>query len=186
MNRIVKASATKPSATRLSGRTPSGWGCRKPRLYSWVASVEVLTVRSLSSTPSGSGSSSGSAVTSPLSNGRGAGRSGDRAAGQHLLAVRGVPVLLRAVQPPHRRQHRPPRHLGFPARGDRADEVRGDQLGVLLLGGDGLFAVGGVQHRAALVDAVAVAVGDGEGVVDVLPGVVGAGDDDGLVVVGLD
>jgi hypothetical protein len=31
-----------------------------------VATVEVLTCRSLSSTPSGSGSSSSSAVTSPL------------------------------------------------------------------------------------------------------------------------
>src|SRR3954452_11715193 len=192
MNRMVNASATKPSATWLSGRTPSSCGCRNPRLYSWVATVDVLTCRSLSSTPSGSGSSSSSAVTSPLSwtgcrfPGRDAGRSGDRAAGQHLLAVPGVPVLLHPVQHTHGREDRPPRNSGFPPLLHGADEVGGDQLRVLLLGCDGLLAVPGEHHRATLVDPVAVPVGDGEGVVDVLPGVVGAGGDDGLVVVGLD
>jgi hypothetical protein len=59
MNRMVNASPTNPSATSLNGLTPSSWGCRNPRLYSCVAIVDVLTWRNVSSTPSGSGSSSG-------------------------------------------------------------------------------------------------------------------------------
>ena len=62
MNRIVKASPTNPSVSSLSGFTPSNWGWRNPRLYSWVAMVDVLTFRKVSSTPSGSGSSSGSVI----------------------------------------------------------------------------------------------------------------------------
>src|SRR5687768_3513916 len=65
MNRMVNASATNPSATWLSGRTPNSCGCRKPRLYNCVATVDVLTWRSVSSTPSGSGSSCGSIVMLP-------------------------------------------------------------------------------------------------------------------------
>ena len=62
MNRIVNASPTNPSATSLSGFTPSSCGWRNPRLYSCVAIVDVLTCRNFSSTPSGSGSSSGSVI----------------------------------------------------------------------------------------------------------------------------
>src|SRR5687767_8879202 len=112
--------------------------------------------------------------------------SGHRSAGQHLNAVALVPGLLDLVQHAHRGQDGPAGHGGFAALGDGPHEVRRDELGVLLLRGDVLLAVGGVHDRAALVDAVAVAVGHGEAVVDVLPGVVGAGDDDGLVVVRLD
>ena len=64
MNRIVNASPTNPSTTSLSGFTPSSCGCRNPRLYSCVAIVDVLTCRSVSSTPSGSGSSSGAVTRS--------------------------------------------------------------------------------------------------------------------------
>src|SRR3954470_12796287 len=115
MNRMVKASATNPSVAWLSGRTPSSCGWRRPRLYNWVARVEVLTWRSLSSAPSGNGSSWDWSVTTPLSMDDGAlgwrrspGRasgsgSGDGAAGQGLLAVLGVPGLLHLVQHPHRR-----------------------------------------------------------------------------------
>src|SRR4051794_21643627 len=156
MKRIVNASATKPSATWLSGRTPSSWGCRKPRLYNWVATVEVLTCRSLSSTPSGSGSSWRSAVTGPLSVRRGSVRvlqgraSGHRAAGQHLLAVLLVPLLLDAVQHAHRGEDRPAGDGGLPSLLHGADEVRCDQLRVLLLGGDVLLALGGEHDRPAL------------------------------------
>src|SRR3954469_9799162 len=170
MKRIVNASATKPSATWLSGRTPSSWGCRSPRLYSWVASVEVLTCRSVSSTPSGSGSSWGWSVMTPLSFGP-AGcerRSGHRAAGQHLRAVPLVPLLLHAVQHAHGREDRPSRHCRLSSLRHGGDEVRCDQLRVLLLGRDGVLAVPCEHHRPPLVHAVAVAVGDGEGVVDVL------------------
>src|SRR3954453_8006302 len=168
MNRMVNASATKPSASRLSGRTPSSCGCRTPRLYSGVATVDVLTCRSLSSTLSGSGSSSSSAVTSPLSwtgcrfPGRDAGRSGDRAAGQHLLAVPGVPVLLHPVQHTHGREDRPPRNSGFPPLPHGADGVRGDQLRSPPPGWQWLFAVPGEHDRAPLVAPVAVPVADGE------------------------
>ena len=62
MNRIVNASPTNPSATSLSGFTPSSCGCRNPRLYSWVAIVDVLTFRNFSNVPSGSGSSSESVI----------------------------------------------------------------------------------------------------------------------------
>ena len=64
MNRIVNASPTNPSTTSLNGFTPSSCGWRNPRLYSWVAIVDVLTCRNFSSTPSGSGSSSGSVTRS--------------------------------------------------------------------------------------------------------------------------
>ena len=64
MNRIVNASPTNPSTTSLSGCTPSSCGCRNPRLYSCVAIVDVLTCRNVSSTPSGSGSSSGAVTRS--------------------------------------------------------------------------------------------------------------------------
>src|SRR5690242_5285603 len=59
MNRIVNASPTNPSTTSLNGRIPSSCGWRNPRLYSCVAIVDVLTSRTVSSTPSGSGSSPG-------------------------------------------------------------------------------------------------------------------------------
>ena len=62
MNRIVNASPTNPSTTSLNGRTPSSCGWRNPRLYSCVAIVDVLTFRNVSSTPSGSGSQSGSVI----------------------------------------------------------------------------------------------------------------------------
>src|SRR5207253_3112191 len=81
MNRIVNASPTNPSATSLSGFTPSSWGCRNPRLYSCVAIVDVLTCRNFSNVPSGSGSSS-VIVSSPGRQAMGVvrGRSGSPAA----------------------------------------------------------------------------------------------------------
>src|SRR4051794_14533181 len=182
MNRMVNASPTNPSTTSLSGRTPSSCGCRNPRLYSCVAMVDVLTCRNVSSTPSGSGASS--SVMAPPD--PGCAVSDDRTAGHLLLAVPGVPLLLHLVQHPHCGQHRPAGDVRLTARVDGLDEVRRDQLGVLLLGRDGLLAVAGGQRRAALVGAVAVAVGHHEGVVDVLARVVRAGRHDRLVVVGLD
>ena len=59
MRRRLKASPTNPSATSLSGFTPSSCGCRNPRLYSWVAIVDALTCRNFSNVPSGSGAGSG-------------------------------------------------------------------------------------------------------------------------------
>src|SRR3954447_12249763 len=141
MNRMVKASATNPSAAWLSGRTPSSCGWRRPRLYNCVARVEVLTWRSLSSAPSGNGSSWGRSVTSPLSMGNGGGRAGagagDGATREHLGAGPGVPVLLARVPGAAGGQDRPAGHGRLPPLLDRGDEVRRDQLGVLLLGGDG-------------------------------------------------
>src|SRR3954453_18167425 len=64
MKRMVNASPTNPSVTSLSGFTPSSWGWRNPRLYSWVAIVDVLTFRNVSSTPAGSASNSGSVICS--------------------------------------------------------------------------------------------------------------------------
>src|SRR3954447_425745 len=64
MNRMVNASPTNPSAISLSGVTPSSCGWRNPRLYSWVAIVDVLTFRNVSSTPAGSASNSGSVICS--------------------------------------------------------------------------------------------------------------------------
>src|SRR6185312_6552989 len=152
MNRIVNASPTNPSTTSLSGRTPNICGCRNPRLYSCVAMVDVLTRRNVSRTPSGSGASS-SVMAPPDPRVCG---SDDRTAGQALLAVLRVPLLLHLVQHAHSGQHRPAGDVRFAARVDGLDEVGRDQLGVLLLGRDGLLAVAAGQRRAALVGAVAV------------------------------
>src|ERR1044072_5971623 len=126
MNRIVNASPTNPSTTSLSGRTPNSWGCRNPRLYRCVAMVDVLTWRNVSSTPSGSGASS-SVIAPPRP------WSDDGPAGQRLLAVLGVPLLLHLVQHAHGGQHRPAGDVRLTAGVDGLDEVRRDELGVLLL-----------------------------------------------------
>src|SRR6478736_10283765 len=55
MNRIVYASPTKPSTALLNSLSPINVGCLNPRRYNCVASVEVLTCRSLSRTSALSG-----------------------------------------------------------------------------------------------------------------------------------
>ena len=54
----IFAELTDIAATAGQRLHPSSWGWRKPRLYSWVAIVDVVTFRSVSSTPSGNGSRS--------------------------------------------------------------------------------------------------------------------------------
>src|SRR6185312_3806801 len=78
-----------------------------------------------------------------------------RPAGQGLLAVASIPLLLHLVQDPHRRQYRPTGHVRLPAILDGIDELRGDELGVFLLSGNRPFAFAGRQGRSTFVGAVA-------------------------------